>query len=150
MAYFIFNSIFRLIALLPLRVLHGIGALVGHATFALSREYAARTEENMRQAHLAKDEKDFVALLDRAISEAGKGMVELPWVWGRTQEQVCATVQSCHGWEHFEAARERGKGIILLTPHWGCFEVIGLYVGQRFPLDRSEERRVGKECRSRW
>ena len=134
MAYFIFNSIFRLIALLPLRVLHGIGALVGHATFALSREYAARTEENMRQAHLAKDEKDFVALLDRAISEAGKGMVELPWVWGRTQEQVCATVQSCHGWEHFEAARERGKGIILLTPHWGCFEVIGLYVGQRFPL----------------
>src|SRR3989338_2393642 len=134
MAYFIFNSIFRLIALLPLRVLHGICALVGHATFALSREYAARTEENMRQAHLAKDEKDFVALLDRAISEAGKGMVELPWVWGRTQEQVCDTVQSCHGWEHFEAARERGKGIILLTPHWGCFEVIGLYVGQRFPL----------------
>lgn len=134
MTYFIFNSIFRLIALLPLRMLHSLGALVGRATFALSKEYAARTEENLRQAHLASDEKHFAALLDQAISEAGKGMVELPWVWCRTQQQICATVQSCQGWEHMEAAHARGKGIILLTPHWGCFEVVGLYVGQRMPL----------------
>ena len=129
-----FKLIFRLIALLPLRALHGIGALVGRATFAMSGKYAARTKENLRQSHLATDEKHFAALLDQAISEAGKGMVELPWVWCRTQEQVCATVQSCQGWEHLEAAHTRGKGIILLTPHWGCFEVVGLYVGQRMPL----------------
>ena len=134
MTGFIFKSIFHLIALLPLRALHGIGALVGRATFALSGDYAARTMENLRQARLAKDEKHFAELLDQSISEAGKGMVELPWVWCRTQQQVCDTVQSCMGWEHFEAAKTRGKGIILLTPHWGCFEVVGLYVGQRFPL----------------
>jgi len=129
-----FKSIFRLIALLPLRALHGIGALVGRVTFAMSGEYAARTKENLRQAHLATDEKHFAELLERAISEAGKGMVELPWVWSRPLDQVCATVQSCKGWEHIESAHARGKGIILLTPHWGCFEVVGLYVGQRMPL----------------
>lgn len=134
MTGFLFKLIFRLIALLPLRALHGIGALVGRATYALSGEYAARTRENLRQAHLAKDEKHFAALLDQTISETGKGMVELPWVWCRTQQQVCATVQSCQGWGHMEAAHARGKGIILLTPHWGCFEVVGLYVGQRMPL----------------
>ena len=134
MTDFFFKSIFRLIALLPLRTLHSLGALVGHATFAMSRGYAARTEENLRQAHLATDEKHFAELLDQTIGEAGKGIVELPWVWGRPLEQVCATVQSCQGWEHIEAAHARGKGIILLTPHWGCFEVVGLYVGQRFPL----------------
>lgn len=134
MTDFLFKSIFRLIALLPLRTLHNLGALVGHATFAMSKEYAARTEENLRQAHLATDEKHFALLRDQAISEAGKGIVELPWVWSRPLEQVCATVQTCKGWEHFEAAHARGKGIILLTPHWGCFEVVGLYVGQRFSL----------------
>lgn len=134
MTDFLFKSIFRLIALLPLRTLHNLGALVGHATFAMSKEYAARTEENLRQAHLATDEKPFALLRDQAISEAGKGIVELPWVWSRPLEQVCATVQTCNGWEHFEAAHARGKGIILLTPHWGCFEVVGLYVGQRFSL----------------
>jgi KDO2-lipid IV(A) lauroyltransferase len=134
MIEFFFKSIFRLISLLPLRTLHGFGALVGHATFAISKGYAARTEENLRQANLAGDEKHFAALLEQAISEAGKGIVELPWVWCRPLEQVCATVKSCEGWEHMEAASDRGKGIILLTPHWGCFEVVGLYVGQRIPL----------------
>lgn len=134
MMEFFFKLIFRMIALLPLRVLHGFGALVGHATFAMSREYAARTRENLRQANLSVDEKEYAALLDQAIGEAGKGMVELPWVWCRPVEQVCATVKSCQGWEHMEAAHARGKGIILLTPHWGCFEVVGLYVGRSLPL----------------
>ena len=129
-----FKSIFRLIAMLPLSTLHSLGALVGRATFAMSREYAARTEENLRQAHLATDEKHFAVLRDQAISEAGKGMIELPWVWCSSQEQVCATVKACHGWEYMEAAHARGKGIILLTPHWGCFEVVGQYVGQYLPL----------------
>lgn len=134
MIEFVFKLIFRMIALLPLRVLHSLGALIGHATFALSKEYAAHTQENLRQASLVADEKAYAALLYQTISEAGKGMVELPWVWCRSVEQVRATVKSCQGWEHVEAAHARGRGIILLTPHWGCFEVVGLYVGQYLPL----------------
>lgn len=134
MIEFFFKSIFRLIALLPLRTLHWFGILVGHSTFAMSKGYAARTEENLRQANLAVDEKHFSTLLGQTVSEAGKGMVELPWVWCRPLEKISATVQSCQGWEYIESAHARGKGIILLTPHWGCFEVVGLYVGQRMPL----------------
>lgn len=130
----LFKSIFRMIALLPLRMLHSFGALVGRAAFATSKEYASRTVENLRQANLAGDEMHFAALLKETIGEAGKGIVELPWVWCRPLEKVCATVQSCQGWEHMEEAHARGKGIILLTPHWGCFEVVGLYVGQFLPL----------------
>jgi KDO2-lipid IV(A) lauroyltransferase len=134
MTSFLFKLIFRFLAGLPLRWLHALGALLGHITFATSKKYAVRTQENLRQSHLAKDEKHYAALLKQTIDEAGKGIVELPWVWGRSLEQVCATVQGCHGWEHIEAAHARGKGIILLTPHWGCFEVVGLYVGQHIPL----------------
>jgi Kdo2-lipid IVA lauroyltransferase/acyltransferase len=134
MTSFLFKLIFRLLASLPLRWLHSLGALLGHITFAISKDYAARTKENLRQSHLAKDENHYATLLNQTINEAGKSIVELPWVWGRSLEQVCATVQSCYGWEHMEAAHARGKGVILLTPHWGCFEVVGLYVGQHIPL----------------
>jgi len=134
MTAFFFKSLFRLIALLSLRMLHSLGALVGRATFKMSKGYAACTEENLRQAHLARDEKHFAELLRQTIDEAGKGIVELPWVWCSPLEKVCATVRRCQGWEHMAAAQARGKGIVLLTPHWGCFEVVGLYVGQRLPL----------------
>jgi Kdo2-lipid IVA lauroyltransferase/acyltransferase len=33
----------------------------------------------------------------------------------------------CHGWEHAEAGLARGKGIIFLTPHLGCFEITSQY-----------------------
>jgi KDO2-lipid IV(A) lauroyltransferase len=134
MTAFFFKIFFRLLASLPLRWLHGLGALLGRVIFALSSEYALRTEENLRQAHLATDEKHYAMLLKQTIAEAGKGMLELPWVWGRPLEQVCATVRSCQGWEYVETARARGKGIIFLTPHWGCFEITSLYVGQYLPL----------------
>ncbi len=134
MTTFFFIFIFWLLASLPLRWLHVMGALLGRLIFATSKDYAARTEENLRQAHLATDEKHYAVLLKQSVDEAGKGIVELPWVWGRPLAQVCATVQNCQGWEHMVAAQARGKGIILLTPHWGCFEVVGLYIGQRLPL----------------
>lgn len=134
MTSFLFKTIFRLLSGLPLRWLHGLGTLLGQITFASSRQYAARTRENLRQSHLAEDEAHFATLLKQTVAEAGKSIVELPWIWGRPLEQVCATVRNCQGWEHVEAARARGKGIIFLTPHWGCFEMTSLYIGQHLPL----------------
>ena len=128
----LFNIIFSLIAILPLRMVHAIGALMGRLTFALSPTYAQRTTENLRQSGLA--EANFDALLKQSVNEAGKSSIELPWVWKRSQDDVCATVQRCEGWEHLVEAQSQGKGIMLLTPHWGCFEVVGLYVGKYFPL----------------
>ena len=134
MTSFLFKLIFRLLSGLPLRWLHGLGALLGYLTFTLSKQYAARTQENLRLAHLATDEKHYAVLLKQTIAEAGKSIAELPWIWGRPLEQVCATVQSCLGWDHVETANARGKGIIFLTPHWGCFEITSLYIGQHLPL----------------
>jgi Kdo2-lipid IVA lauroyltransferase/acyltransferase len=131
---FLFKSAFRLLALLPLRILHSMGTLLGHIIFSSSPQYARRTEENLRQSRLFSDEQHYAALLSATISEAGKSIVELPWVWSRPLERVCAKVRSCQGWEHVAAAHARGKGVIFLTPHWGCFEVVGLYIGRYLPL----------------
>ncbi len=126
--------LFRLLSLLPLAALHGLGALLGRATFWLSKSYARRTEENLRRSNLAKDEAAYQALLAQTIAEAGKSIVELPWVWCRPLDHVCAKVQTVQGWEYVEAAQAARRGMIFLTPHWGCFEVVGLYLGKNFPI----------------
>lgn len=134
MTSFIFKTLFRFLAHFPLGWLHVLGTMLGRIMFATSKTYAARTQENLAQSGLAKNEHYYAALLKQSIAEAGKSIMELPWVWGRPLEQVCAKVQSCQGWKYMEAGIARGKGIILLTPHWGCFEVVGLYVGQKLPM----------------
>lgn len=134
MTAFLFKLIFRLLASLPLSWLHGLGILLGRLTFALSKQFAQRTEENLRLANLAADKAQYSTLLKKTIAEAGKSLTELPWVWTQPLDTICAKVQSCEGWQHVEAAQASGRGIIFLTPHWGSFEVFGLYVGERMPL----------------
>lgn len=127
-------ALFDVLARLPLSVLHRLGALLGWVTYISSGRFAARLRENLQNAGLSKSEAGLQKLLHANIRETGKGVLELPWVWRRPLVKVVSSVKQCHGWEHFEAARALGKGVIVLTPHIGCFEVIGLYVASRFPM----------------
>lgn len=131
--------LFDLAARLPLRILHRAGYALGWLTYSLSGKYAARLRENLGHAwkgHAWKDrsEADFRRALRANIAEMGKTISELPWLWRRPLDEVLRSVQSIHGLEHFTAARKRGKGIIVLTPHLGSFEVVGLYVAAQMPM----------------
>jgi KDO2-lipid IV(A) lauroyltransferase len=132
--------LFDLLACLPLSVLHRFGTASGWLTYWSSERYAERLRENLRHGQefnadkVSNVEADFQKVLRANISEAGKSIMELPWVWRRPLNEVVASVVQCHGWEYVEAARAQGKGVIVLTPHFGCFELIGLYVAARLPM----------------
>jgi len=127
-------GLFELLARFPLPVLHRLGALFGWMTYLVSPQYAARLRENLLQAGLERSDAVLHKLLHANIREAGKGVLELPWVWRRPLDEVVASVKQHHGWEHVEAAHAKGKGVIILTPHIGCFEVISLYIVARFTM----------------
>jgi KDO2-lipid IV(A) lauroyltransferase len=126
--------LFDVLARLPLSVLHRLGVLFGWLTYLYSSKYASRLRENLQKAGLVRSESETRRLLHTNIREMGKGVMELPWVWRRPFEAVVASVRQCHGWEYFEAAHAQGKGVIILTPHIGCFEVIGLYIAARMSM----------------
>lgn len=134
MTSFLFATLFRLLSYLPLPLLHGLGALLGRIIYWSSASYARRMRENLRAAGLHDDDSSYGALLGQAITEAGKSVLELPWVWCRPVEQVYAAVRDIQGWEHVAAAQAAGRGLMVLTPHWGCFEVVGLYFGKHAPM----------------
>jgi KDO2-lipid IV(A) lauroyltransferase len=134
MANLLFKILFRLLALLPLGMLHGLGELLGRLTYAASAQYAARTRENLQQSGLAPDTARYRDILAATITEAGKSLTELAWLWVRPYDEVLGKVRECIGLEHIIAAQARGKGIIFLTPHLGCFEISALYAAQRVPI----------------
>ncbi len=134
MTEFLFTIVFRFLALLPLRVLHGMGALLGQLVYVFSPKYAARTRDNLRQANIASDQAHYQKILSAAIAETGKSMAELPWIWRRPYAEATSKVLECIGLEHISAAHANGKGIIFLTPHLGCFEISALYAAQRMPI----------------
>ena len=132
--------LFNLLARLPLPVLHRFGTVLGWLTYWSSGRYAGRLRENLRHGLQfsspppVRGKEQFQKVLHANISEAGKSIMELPWVWRRPLDEVVASVVQCHGWEHVKAAHAQGKGVIMLTPHFGCFELISLYVAVRLPM----------------
>lgn len=116
-----FALLFRSFARVPLPLLHRLGAGFGCLVVLLSPGYRRHLRANLEQAGY-HDRK----LLWRAAAEAGKGVLELPFVWSRPQADVLARTTTSR-WELLDAIRARGQGIIFLTPHLGCFEVTAQY-----------------------
>jgi Kdo2-lipid IVA lauroyltransferase/acyltransferase len=126
--------IFDLLARLPLRALHSLGALLGWATYLLSGSYASRLRENLGNYNADRHSADYRKMLRASVAEAGKGMIEMPWVWRRPVVEVLAKVRNCYGREYLEKAQQSGKGVIFLTPHMGCFELTALYLAAEMTL----------------
>lgn len=126
--------LFNLVAQLPLGVLHRLGAVLGKLIYGLSRTYAQQTRQNLGNALKGLSNEDFRKMLSASIVEAGKGAIELIWVWCRPLADVISSIKACQGWEHVEAARSSGKGIIFLTPHLGCFDVSAIYASNFMPI----------------
>jgi len=118
-----------LLARLPLRVLHALGSVLGWAIYLLSSPYRARLRAHLAQAGYAD-----AATRRAAIAEAGRMVAEAPKLWLRPCAEVLALVRRVEGLDAVAAARAAGKGVVFLTPHYGCFEITAQAVGETGPL----------------
>jgi KDO2-lipid IV(A) lauroyltransferase len=125
------SLLFRLLGRLPLRLLHGLGALFGWAAWLASPTYRRHLKENLA---LAYNPDEAAAILPAAVAHAGRGVLELPWLWTRPKADVVGLVTQVTGWELIEAAWQRGDGILFFTPHLGCFEITTQYYASRAPI----------------
>ena len=119
----------RLIAGLPLSLLHRLGSVLGWAMYGISPTYRRHLRENLEQAGY-RDAR----VRRAAIAHAGQMLAETPAMWLRPHEQVSALVKDVQGMEVTEAARAQGKALLFLTPHIGCFEIAAQYAGLRIPM----------------
>ncbi|NMM37505.1 MAG: lysophospholipid acyltransferase family protein [Glaciimonas sp.] len=119
-------TVFRLLSHLPLPILHAMGATLGWLVYLASPSYRRLLSENIHRAGHA-------AYRSAAIRESGKSILELAFVWCAPPARVlrCATVEN---WELVQAALDAKQGVIFLTPHLGCFEIIAQSIAARTPL----------------
>jgi KDO2-lipid IV(A) lauroyltransferase len=132
--YKILVLMLKLLAKLPLCVVHFLGSAVGWINYLSYQKYAYLIYQNLKLSQLTKDEMSFKKTLNRNIRETGKAFLETFAIWFKDYSKLKHWYQGCTGWEHVETALAKGKGIIFLTPHLGCFEITSLYYGQFHPI----------------
>lgn len=107
----------RLSALLPLAWLQGLGRLAGRLVLRGSAGFRRKTEDNLATAGLP-----IQTLALASAAEAGAAACETLWIWFSDDARLKTRVR-CEQFELLNAARVLGRGVILLTPHLGSFEV---------------------------
>jgi KDO2-lipid IV(A) lauroyltransferase len=99
---------------------------MGWLVCALSPSYRRRLRANAALAGVSE--------VDRraAIADAGRLVMELPRLWLRPPEEAIADPVRWDGAELLERLLAQGRGLILLTPHMGSFEVSAQAYAERF------------------
>lgn len=116
----------RLLARLPLRWLQALGAWVGWLYYLLSATHRERFRANSARAGVPW------AQARGGIAATGRMMMELPPLWLRPADAPLSVPVQWQGGELIEAAQAQGRGLVMLTPHLGCFEVIGQSYAERY------------------
>ncbi|MES2535273.1 MAG: lysophospholipid acyltransferase family protein [Pseudomonadota bacterium] len=119
-------NLFRMLSKLPLPVLHASGAALGWLVYLTSSAYRTSLKDNIGRAGYQKS-------LRAAIAESGKNILELPFIWCAPSPRVLRTATIAN-WELAQAALDTKRGVIFLTPHLGCFEIIAQAIAAQTPL----------------
>ena len=124
------SRLFFALANWPLGLLHPVGALLGWLTYLASPSYRRRIHAHTRQAGMS--------LWQRwsAVANTGRMVAEMPRLWGRPADQMLGERVLWRHPEVVETALAQGKGLLLLTPHIGCFEICAQAYAERFGADK--------------
>ena len=129
--YYFVKAILNFFSFFPLPFNHGIGKFIGLCLYAFNSRARQISEINIRTCmpELSLDQQQ--KLVKNSLLELGKTISELGPVWLWKTDKIFAHLQ-VEGKEIVQSAINENKGVILITPHIGCWEMAGLYVGKQW------------------
>jgi len=134
----------RLLAGWPQALLHAVGGALGWLAYLASPSYRRRFRANAAQAGVPWSKAR------QGVAAAGRLVMELPPLWARPEEAPLPMAVSWQGGELIEQAQAAGRGLVMLTPHLGCFEAIGQSYASRFGAGRGVMTVLYRPARQPW
>jgi len=119
-------SLLRWLSRRPLWLLHACGGFLGWITWLASPSYRRRFAANAALAGVP------AAAWRPAIAEAGRLVLELPYLWMRPPRAAISPPVRWEGSTLVDAALAGGRGVVFLTPHLGSFEVTAQAYAERY------------------
>jgi Kdo2-lipid IVA lauroyltransferase/acyltransferase len=121
----------RLLGLVPLSLAQAFGRALGRVLYARrtrARE-VARVNLQLVYPHLEEDKRE--QLLQQTLLHNGMAGAEMGTFWGRDPGQLQAQVMNIHHPEVLEQALACDKGVLIMAPHIGNWELLNSYLARR-------------------
>lgn len=113
---------------------HRLGAALGRLLWKLPSQPKRIAKINIKLAFPYLSETQQQQLLKKSLIELGKTTTELGAIWFWPPAKTLQKIQGVSGESYIKDAFAQGQGVMVLSPHIGCWEVVGLYLAQNYPM----------------
>ncbi len=136
----LFGLLERVVRFVPLRGLRFLGGLAAAVAWGAHTRSRAVTETNIRLAFPDLCSEAQQRLARESLRESGRLVMESLGVWSRRPEQVLDWIVEVQGAELLSSAKQHGRGVICIVPHFGNWEVLCVYLASESPFATLYER----------
>ena len=106
---------------MPLRLNHLIGSWIGIYLYISNSHSKKVVSKNIKTCFANLDKAKQQVLIKKSLIETGKGLSESGFIWLRSFNDNAKHIVKTTGIEHLKSEQP----IILLVPHFGCWEITG-------------------------
>ncbi len=117
--------VMAIVRLMPWPVARAMGRLLGRLVYAVDGRHRRVTLDNLGRAFPWRSERDRKAIARRAFAHFGRVLFDLFKFTALSPEQMLARSEF-EGDDRVRQAQAQGKGYLLLTGHFGFWEMHGL------------------------
>lgn len=114
--------------MLPLAVVQLIGAFLGILAYIGSKQYRSLFRPQYEAALTARG---LPFKLWAAVRASGMLFSDSLWIWRNPKKAL--EITTVHNWDVVQDAMSEGKGMIILSPHLGGYEIIPRYLANHYP-----------------
>jgi Kdo2-lipid IVA lauroyltransferase/acyltransferase len=143
--YFLFNLLCQFLLLLPLGMAQRFGSFLGIIAYHLLAKRRSIALENLRQAFPEKEENERESIAKGSFRNFGISMAELLW-FPKLNDEMLHKILSSENIHLVKEAAEKGKGLIVLSGHFGNWELIASGIARlsRLPFTIIVQRQSNK------
>lgn len=116
-------------ALLPYRATRIVGEAFGSIAYLARSRSARNTETNLRLCFPDMGDAQIRRLTRRSLQHTGRLLAEAGITFHWSEQKLNQLVTGVEGFQPLQEALERGRGVLVLVPHLGNWELFALHFG---------------------
>lgn len=124
----------RLAGKLPLRGAQLLGRFLGMVGWVSKSQLRKITEINLKICFPELGDEQRERMARSSLRHTGQTMMEIPLIWEWPVERCLDLIREIEGEELLAEAKKDGRGLLLLAPHLGNWELTGLYFSSRYRM----------------
>ncbi|MFV0477013.1 MAG: lysophospholipid acyltransferase family protein [Parahaliea sp.] len=120
-------------SMLPLEGVRAMGRSIAHLSWLANSSARRVTERNIALVYPELSAAEREQLARNSLAATAELAAEMGHIWTRGWDWTCRHILQVHGEELVYKAKAQGRGVIVLAPHLGNWEIAGLYLATLGP-----------------